>query len=165
MISFDSAGKIHETSGLARMSNDPGKTGNTTPPTLSPDSPRQMQRLALKVMRAFAVFRPRLVGWLANDVEVRHAPVQLLLHADTAEFVIIEMMEQGIHYREAEHRLYFSDGSQYAAPSFHFMAGEQAIELIVTDERHQRKGAPVDPRSRKTKPGLSLKALETTLKS
>ncbi len=145
------------------MSNDPGKTGNTVLPIQAPDSPRQSQRLALKVMRAFAAFRPRLIGWLANDVEVRHAPVQLLLHADTAEFVIIAMMEQGIHYREAEYRLHFSDGSQYAAPSFHFRMEEQSVELIVNDERHQRKGAPIDPRSRKPKSGLSLKALESTL--
>ena len=147
------------------MRNDPSEPRNTTLPTQLPDSPRQLQRLALKVMRTFSAFRPRLVGWLANDVEVRHAPVQLLLHADTAEFVILAMMDRGIHYREAEHRLYFSDGSQYAAPSFHFMQGEQAVELIVTDERHQRKGTPIDPRSRKAKPGLSLKALESVLES
>ncbi len=124
---------------------------------------RVQRETALRAMRAFDTFQPRLSGWLANGIGLPDMPIELLLKADTAELVMIALMEQNIQFRELEHPLHFADRSRYQAPSFRFLAGDQAVELIVIDERHQRKGAPVDRHSRKPRPRVTRKALEALL--
>ncbi len=122
-----------------------------------------LRRTALTAMRSLEAFRPRLTGWLANGIALRHMPVELLLHADTAELVMIALIEQGIQFREGEHLLHFADRSRHAAPSFRFLVGGQAIELIIIDERRQRKGMPVDKHSRRPWPRIGRKRLEAML--
>lgn len=113
---------------------------------------RQRQQ-ALAAMRHFHRFRPRLIGSLATDYPDPSQPVRLLLAAETVDEVVLELLNQGIRWRERQEPRRFADGSRGFLPVLSFLAGDSPIELLVLP-RTARSNPPLDPMDERPERGL-----------
>ncbi len=113
---------------------------------------RQRQQ-ALAAMRHFHRFRPRLIGSLATDYPDPSLPVRLLLAAEAVDEVVLELLNQGIRWRERQETRRFADGSRGFLPVLSFLAGDTPIELLVLP-RTARSNPPLDPMDDRPERGL-----------
>ena len=113
---------------------------------------RQRQQ-ALAAMRHFHRFRPRLIGSLATDYPDPSLPVRLLLAAEAVDEVVLELLNQGIRWRERQETRRFADGSRGFLPLLSFLAGDTPIELLVLP-RTARSNPPLDPMDDRPERGL-----------
>jgi hypothetical protein len=109
-----------------------------------PDALRTLREIALDAMQAFSAFRPRLVGAALEGTADIHSGVRLLLVADSAEEVAFTLSDQHIPWHPAEVSLRFARGQRENRPSFRFLAGEAAVELVVLN-RSDLSNPPRDP--------------------
>ncbi len=105
---------------------------------------RQLRQTALQAMALLAAFRPCLVGPVLNGTADQHSPIYLHLFADTAEEVLIALMERQIPFEQGERRVRYSNGTVESRPRFSFIAGEHEIQLTVFPSR-ERSRAPLSP--------------------
>lgn len=106
-----------------------------------------LRRDALEAMQLLHAFEPQLIGSVLRGTAGRHDDIQLLLYADTVEAVGWRLDELGIPSEIGERRLRFGqDSDPEPFPAYHFLAGDQALELIVLPERrrHQPPLSPAD---------------------
>ena len=108
------------------------------------DALRAVREVALEAMKAFSAFRPRLVGPALEGTADIHSGVRLLLVADSPEEVAFSLDDQHIPWHPAEVTLRFARGQRETRPSFRFLAGETAVELVVL-ERADLSNPPRDP--------------------
>ena len=113
---------------------------------------RQRQQ-ALAAMRHFHRFRPRLIGSLATDYPDPSLPVRLLLAAEAVDEVVLELLNQGIRWRERQETRRFADGSRGFLPVLSFLAGDTPVELLVLP-RTARSNPPLDPMDDRPERGL-----------
>ncbi|HPB74531.1 MAG TPA: hypothetical protein PLY96_04670 [Chromatiaceae bacterium] len=113
---------------------------------------RQRQQ-ALAAMRHFHRFRPRLIGSLATDYPDPSLPVRLLLAAEAVDEVVLELLNQGIRWRERQETRRFADGSRGFLPVLSFLAGDTPIELLVLPHT-ARSNPPLDPMDDRPERGL-----------
>lgn len=92
---------------------------------------RSLREIALRAMRLFEPFQPRLVGAVLDGTATPHSDVNLHLFADTPEDVAFHLLERGVRYRTADRRLRLSTGQHASYPSFAFDAGATAVEATV----------------------------------
>jgi hypothetical protein len=109
-----------------------------------PDALRKLRETALDALQAFAAFRPRLVGTTLDGTADIHSRIRLLLVADSAEDVALSLTDQHIPWEPAEVSLCFSRDRREARPSFRFLAGEAALELVILN-RADLSDPPRDP--------------------
>jgi hypothetical protein len=102
-----------------------------------PNALHRLRTTALEAMRAFAEFRPRLVGAALEGTADIHSGVRLLLVADSAEEVAFALTDQHIPWQSDEATLRFAKGRREARPSFRFRAGDTAVELVVLRQADQ----------------------------
>jgi hypothetical protein len=114
--------------------------------TSQPQFLQQIQQTALQAMDMFADFHPCLVGPVLNGTADQHSPVYLHLFADTAEEVLIFLLQQGVPFEQGERRVRYSNGTADVRPKFSFIAGEQEIQLTVFAPQDRRRSpqSPVD---------------------
>ncbi len=94
--------------------------------------PRQLQQLrqvALEAMRLFSRFNPHLVGAVLEGTAHQYSDVTLHLFTHHSEEVAFFLLEKCIPYRLNEY--HFRLPPQVSYPSYHFMAGEVAIILVI----------------------------------
>lgn len=109
--------------------------------------PRHLQQLrqtALQAMDLLADFRPCLVGPVLNGSADEHSPIYLHLFADTAEEVLIFLLDRQIPFDQDERRVRYGNGKIELRPKFSFIAGEHEIQLTVFPPQ-ERKRAPLSP--------------------
>lgn len=104
----------------------------------------QLRRTAVKAMQLFTDFMPRLVGTVLEGTAHQHSEIILHLFTHTPEEVTLFLIDKKIPYQLSERRFRLPKVAQY--PSYHFVAGEQSIVLIVfnLDDIRQAPPSPVD---------------------
>ena len=103
-----------------------------------------LRQTALKAMKLFLPFNPRLVGPVLRGTADRHSPIYLHLFADTAEQVGIFLMEHKIPFEQSERRVQYSGGRPEQRPLYRFVAGDETLELTVFPAQGLRQ-APLSP--------------------
>ena len=109
---------------------------------------RVLREAAVQAMRFLAGFKPRLVGSVLSGTAGRHADINLHLFADTPEEVSLFLMDNSIPFHPVQKRLRISREAWQEFPAYEFMAGEQAVELVVfpSEGRREAPRSPVDGR-------------------
>lgn len=126
-----------------------------------PQIQQQLRQTALQAMRLLDAFRPCLVGPVLVGGADAHTPVYLHLFADTAEEVLIFLLEQQIPFDQGERRVQYADGKVELLPKFSFIAGETEIQLTVFPPKGRRQAplSPVDGRPQQRADAAQLEAL------
>jgi hypothetical protein len=117
----------------------------------SDSQPQQLHVLrqaALQAMGFLSQFQPRLVGTVLAGTAGPHSDVDLHLFADTAEEVVMFLLEHNIPFRTSERRLRLGTGDYASFPVFSFTAGEVNLDLTLFcgKVRHEIPRSPVDGR-------------------
>ena len=114
--------------------------------------PRELRRLrqvALRAMKFFARFRPRLVGSVLRGTADTNSTVTLHVYAGAVEEVGLHLMENAVPFETADKRLRFGIERYQILPVYRFLAEETPIEVIVfpLDGSQQAPLSPVDGKS------------------
>lgn len=94
----------------------------------------QLQRLritAMRAMRLFEEFQPRLVGSVLTGAVTDNSDVCLHVFADTPETIAMRLLENRIPYDLGERRVRYTAERTESMPAYRFMAGEVAVEALV----------------------------------
>lgn len=102
---------------------------------------RQLRQTALNAMKLLTDFSPRLVGSVLDGTAHSHSHIVLHLFADHPEEVAFFLMERDIPYQLSEKKYRLSKETVFY-PCYQFMAGEQAIHLIVFKSQDTRWAPP-----------------------
>lgn len=105
-----------------------------------------LRSAALRLMRLLDNFKPRLVGSVLSGSATAHSEINLHVFADRAEQIALRLEEIGIVSQHAEKRFRYDADRQLSYPSFKFVAGQQAVEIVVfpVDGIRQAPVSPVD---------------------
>ena len=111
---------------------------------------------AIEAMRFFSTFRPYLVGPTLEGTADAHSPVQLHLHSDDPDAVLLFLQEHGIKHRVGERRIHLDAQRIAFVPHISFDADDIGFELWVLPALSQRQ-APLaaDGRTPVRRAGLS----------
>jgi len=114
-----------------------------------PQELRRLRQVALKAMKFFADFRPRLVGSVLRGTADTNSTVTLHVYAGAVEEVGLHLMENAIPFETADKRLRFGTERYQTLPVYRFLAEETPIEVVVfpLDGSHQAPLSPVDGKS------------------
>ncbi|WP_198262766.1 hypothetical protein [sulfur-oxidizing endosymbiont of Gigantopelta aegis] len=123
-----------------------------------------LRETALKAMQLFATFKPRLMGALVSGYASEQTSIDILLTANTAEEIALELMQQQIPYQIQEHSLHYERSSTakknpIMIPVYQFYAAQQQIKLMVLEEQHHKK-SPFDPATGQAFAKLSIEQLK-----
>ena len=124
---------------------------------------RELRETALHAMALLERFAPLLVGPVLQGTADAHTSVMLHVFTDTPEEISLFLMEHAIPAELGERRLRVGAESFAQYPSYHFMAGEIPVELVVFPLIGQRQApfSPVDGRPmRRAKPAVVRELLE-----
>jgi hypothetical protein len=92
---------------------------------------KRKRESALAAMQALAGFEPRIAGPVWEGWADAHAAIQLHLYADRPELVAQALIDLNIPYREQFTRLHFDRIRREELPMLSFVAGEDAVELVI----------------------------------
>lgn len=109
---------------------------------------RALRNSAAKAMRFLAQFSPRLVGSVLTGSAGLHTTIDLHLFADTPEEVSFFLMDASIPFQVSQQRMRVGKDEWRDFPSFHFVAGEHAVDMVVFPREGSREAprSPVDGR-------------------
>ena len=129
--------------------------------TRQPHGLRALRQAAIEAMRFFDRFQPRLVGPVLTDTAGPYEAVNLHLFADTAEDVVLFLLEHNIPFEATEKRMRFGNGEYAFIPGFSFGAGEVNVELSVFTNAASREAprSPVDGKPMRRANLAQVKAL------
>jgi len=101
---------------------------------------------AVQAMRFLTEFNPRLVGSVLSGTAGQHADINLHLFADTPEEVSLFLMETHIPFQTAHKRMRVGREEWQDFPSYEFLAGDHAVNLVVFPREGHREAprSPVD---------------------
>lgn len=115
----------------------------------------RLRRGAIRAMEAFQQFDPRLVGPVLAGTAVSASPVEIHLHADSAEEVAFSLMNRGIPWEDGEVSYVLADRQRVTVPTFQFEAGDTQIRLLAFPKTALRQ-KPLSPVTRRPEPRASL---------
>jgi hypothetical protein len=106
------------------------------------------RHVALEAMRCLAEYAPRLVGSVLSGTATAHAAVQLHLFADSAEAVLLKLLDESIPHEVTARRVKMGAERVLEYPAVLFAIDEQTIEATVfpADGIRQAPVSPVDGR-------------------
>lgn len=96
-----------------------------------PEELRELRITASEAMNMLRDFQPRLVGMVLNGTAGRHSNIELHLFADPPEQVSFFLMDRNIPYHEGDKRVRNMRDEQSVYPTYHFLAGDMPVTLIV----------------------------------
>jgi len=105
---------------------------------------RALRETALQAMTMLAEFQPCLVGPVLNGTADDNSVVYLHLFANTAEEVLVFLLEQHIPFEQGDRRVRYGNGRTGIRPKFSFIAGDTEIQLTVFPPQ-ERSRAPLSP--------------------
>lgn len=123
---------------------------------------RELRESAAKAMRFLVQFSPRLVGSVLAGSAGRHASIDLHLFADAPEEISFFLMEAGIPFQASQKRMRLGKEEWQDFPSFHFLAGEHTVDLVIFP-REGRREAPRSPVDGRPMTRAALQQVETLL--
>ncbi len=85
---------------------------------------------AVRVMREFAAFNPRLVGSVLSGSAGRHSDINLQLFTDRIKEVELHLLDRRVPYRASDTRLHVNDQVR-TLPCFTLTGGDAAVSLTV----------------------------------
>lgn len=106
----------------------------------------ELRQTALRLMRLLDEFKPRLVGSVLSGSAIAHAEINLHVFVDRAEQIVLRLQEHGIEPQHTEKKFRYEPDRLVSYPSFKFIAGWQAVEIVVfpVDGIRQSPSGPVD---------------------
>jgi hypothetical protein len=113
--------------------------GNSQPLAL-----RRRRELALKAMKFFGEFQPRLVGAVLTGTAGEHSDINLHVFCDMPETVVLFLMERNIPFEQGSKRVRVSRDQVQAYPVYRFLADDIGIEVMVFPTAGIRQ-APLSP--------------------
>lgn len=115
------------------------------------DHVREMRRAALRAMRFFEPFRPRLVGPVLEGTADEHSRISLHVFCESAEELLTFLNRQRIAYEQEQRRIRWHDGSTRTLELVVIDADGQVFELAVMHgaSRRQPPPDPVDGRAQR----------------
>lgn len=107
-----------------------------------------LRQIALEAMEFFKSFKPRLVGPVLTGAISAISEIQLHLFADTAEEIMLFLMENDIPFASSERRFRINDTEYAFFPVLGFEADETSIDLTVFPHHciHEAPRSPIDGR-------------------
>lgn len=105
-----------------------------------------LRQSATQLMLLLKEFQPRLVGSVLTGTASAHSEINVHVFADQAESVSMRLQEHGIDHHHAEKKLRYESDRYQSLPSFKFVAGTHAFEVIAfpIDGIRQAPLSPVD---------------------
>lgn len=121
----------------------------------------KLRQNALEAMQLLQRFEPRLVGSVLSGTATANSDIQLHLFASAPEEVAFFLMDHQIPYRQFTTQLRTQGENKADFPGLGFMAGEQAIELIIFPDEGLKHPplSPVDGKPMRRASMEQLKAL------
>jgi hypothetical protein len=123
---------------------------------------RTLRRTAQRLMRTLKPFEPRLVGSVLSGTASANSEINLHVFADQPEHVALHLLEHGIEHQHAEKKLRYESDRLIGYPSFKFVAGKHAIEVVVFPVNGIRQ-APLSPVDGKPMQRAPIAELDTLL--
>ncbi|VAW94921.1 hypothetical protein MNBD_GAMMA22-1692 [hydrothermal vent metagenome] len=123
-----------------------------------------LRQAALKAMKLFADFSPKLVGSVLAGTSDQHSPVHLHLFADTSEDITVFLIEQRIPFEIGEQKVRYGHDVHEFQPTFNFYAGDVRF-LLTVFVSHGKKQSPLSPIDGKTMPRANTMEVEKLLVS
>jgi hypothetical protein len=125
------------------------------------NQPQHLQHLretALKAMRLFKTFQPRLVGSVLTGTATQYSDISLHLFSHTPEDIDMFLMQQGIPYQLSDKRFRIEQ-QLVSFPCYQFMAGDEQVSLVIFDIDDIR-WSPPSPVDGKPMQRADIKAVE-----
>jgi len=106
----------------------------------------QLRRSALKLMQLLQDFQPRLVGSVLSGTATIHSEINVHVFTDQPERIALALHERGINHHHAEKKMRYEADRYVSYPSFKFVAGHHATEVVTfpLDGIRQAPLSPVD---------------------
>ena len=95
---------------------------------------------AIEAMRFFTTFRPRLVGAVLEGTADANSPVQLHLHHDDVEQVLLFLHEHDIPHQLGERRIHLDARGPSLVPQIGFDADGTGFQLLLLPLQSERQG-------------------------
>jgi hypothetical protein len=113
-----------------------------------PERLRHLRETAVKAMRLFDAFGPRLVGGVLDGTATLHADIRLHVFAETPEELAMHLMNSDIPFDTDERRFRLTGGGYGFYPVYRFLAGDVLVDITVFSprDRAQPPCSPVDGR-------------------
>lgn len=107
---------------------------------------KHLRDSAWRVMQMLDTFQPRLVGPVLTGSATANSEVSVHTFTDQPELVAIRLQDRGIDAKHAEKKLRYEAERHVSYPSFKFLAGDVAVEIVVlaADDIRQAPLSPVD---------------------
>lgn len=127
-----------------------------------PNYLRQLREAALKAMRFFQPFEPRLTGSVLSGTAGAHSDINLHLFADSAEEVALFLFDANVPFEQSQRRLRIDRDDYASYPSVRFLAGESQVDAVIFPRNGLRQ-APRSPLDGKPMARASLRRVEELL--
>lgn len=127
--------------------------------TTQPTHLQLRREAAAEAMRFFSAFRPRLVGAVLAGTADANSPVQLHLHVDDGEALLLFLQDQGIAHSVGERTIQLDPRQQVRVPHVTFQADGLDFELWLLP-RHSERQAPLEADGRTPMQRASVTALQ-----
>ena len=92
---------------------------------------KNLRQQAVAAMKTLASFNPRLVGPVLSGTAESRNKIQLHLFTETAEEVILSLLDREIPWQDGEKTLHYKGGVKRTFPVCRFRAGDIEIELTL----------------------------------
>ena len=92
---------------------------------------QRLRTTAIRAMRLFEGFQPRLVGSVLTGAVTQNSDISLHVFADTPENIAMRLLENRIPYDITERRVRYTAERTESMPAYRFMAGDVAVEIVV----------------------------------
>lgn len=119
---------------------------------------RALREAALKAMRFFDAYSPRLVGSVLSGTAQAHSDINLHVFCDSPERVELYLIDNKIPFERSNKRYFMSNGQAAAVPALGFVANDVAIDVAVFPANGLREAPRSTPNGEPIK-RASLKAV------
>ncbi|MGD9841732.1 MAG: hypothetical protein AB7F79_01560 [Steroidobacteraceae bacterium] len=123
---------------------------------------QDLRTTALRLMQLLTEFKPHLVGSVLSGSADVHTEITLHVFIDQTEQLVIRLLEHGIETLHTEKKLRYEAEQFISMPSFKFIAGEYAVEIVVFPRNGLRQ-APLSPVDGKSMARADINAVRTLL--
>ncbi|TCT00315.1 hypothetical protein B1808_04775 [Pseudofulvimonas gallinarii] len=103
----------------------------------------RLRRAAIEAMEALSLFDPRLVGPVLDGHAGPGSIVEIHLHADDPDQVVLWLSERGVPASRGQHRIRLDVDTETRVPAYGFSADGIAMSLVLLPERN-RHLSPID---------------------
>lgn len=109
---------------------------------------QRLRTTAVRAMRLFEGFQPRLVGSVLSGAVTDNSGVSLHVFTDTPENIAMRLLENRIPYDISERRVRYTAERMENMPAYRFLADEVDVEIVVfpTASIRHPPACPVDGR-------------------